>query len=196
MVSRLFALYRTVFLFELCHRLGGQKNSWMMRLVGLWFVLHAAWRLMTWSVWDLSHWMGDPGGDGEHPHSGCLLGGGQARGMGPGRTSWDTKKQVLPSGKEECLAEPQALVAARAVSATGLMIRAQPADRWKKSASSTHVKPYLDSGSSFVCLSTENIHKPEGVQQRPPGWPGLEQLMLGERLWEQRWQWGDPTAAF
>lgn len=26
MVSRLFALYRTVFLFELCHRLGGQKK--------------------------------------------------------------------------------------------------------------------------------------------------------------------------
>lgn len=38
-VSRLFALYHTVFLFELCHRLGGQKNSWMMGLVGLWFVL-------------------------------------------------------------------------------------------------------------------------------------------------------------
>lgn len=106
------------------------------------------------------------------------------------------KKQVLPSGKEECLAEPQALVAARAVSAPGLMIRAQPADRWKKSAPSTHIKPYLDGGSSFVCLSTENIHKPEGVQQRPPGWAGLEQLMLGERLWEQRWHWGDPTAAF
>lgn len=66
-VSRLFALYHTVFLFELCHRLGGQKNSWMMGLVGLWFVLRAAWRLMAWSVWDLSHWTGDPGGDGEHP---------------------------------------------------------------------------------------------------------------------------------
>lgn len=107
-VSRLFALYHTVFLFELCHRLGGQKNSWMMGLVGLWFVLRAAWRLMAWSVWDLSHWTGDPGGDGEHPLWG-RPGGDRPEGWGQEEPHGTQKKKnkSYPLGRKSALQNPR-----------------------------------------------------------------------------------------